>query len=398
MRYLKMTHIEVIRSFPFDVETNYLFNADLIEVALSIVQLKGNPTIPHAHWQCNEVGSSATLADLAPNNFTGTISGDLTFVAGKLNNAKYFDGATFVDFTNVLTWDRTQAFAFEMWIKTTDTAGYIYQQITTPGGQLKGFGLSLDAGKLRFSLFGNNTNNLVVECNTLVNDNSFYHVVINYDGSSLAAGVNFYINKVVQPKTVIEDTLGVTIANGANFRIGGFAGGNYTGLLDEMLFYTRTLTQSEIDYRYNSGTGTESLIDGYSVAKPTIENASPVLFDGFIEEFEETATIPARTGIKYQLSIDGGNTWQYWTGSAWATITAGQTNTYYYANEANTAAEVDANINTIARSGNFIFRAFLSSNDSYYTPELDELTITYHKEEEVSVYTMYSKFNSCTGT
>ncbi len=247
---------------------------------------------------------------------------------------------------------------------------------------------------MRFSLFGNDTNRLVVETVATMNDNTYRHIVVTYDGSSIAAGAKIYFNQIEQSKTVVEDTLGVTVVNTAILRLGGFGGSNLTGDLDEFVLYERELTTAEITFRYNAGTGTELLYNGYSIDKPTIQNECPILFEGFIEAFVVTATIPSRTGIRFQLSIDGGNTFLYWAGAAWATITASQTDAYYYANESNTEAEIAANIGTIARSGNLRIITFLGSDDSYYTPEIDNIQVQYAKEEEISVYKMVSKFGN----
>ncbi|MFX0204389.1 MAG: LamG-like jellyroll fold domain-containing protein [Candidatus Hodarchaeota archaeon] len=388
-----MTHIQVIREFPFEVEADYEFDGAVIELLNSNAQLKGSPIIPHAHWQFNEASPSSTVADLSPNNFTGTVAGDLTFPAGKLGNAKFFAVPTFVNFPNVFTWDRTQPFSIEFWIKTLDDSGYILQQLTTPGGQLKGFATNILSGRVRLALYGNNLNQLVVEETISVNDDVYHHLVITYDGSSTAAGVKFFLDNIERSKTVIADTLGVTIANTAPTQLGGYGGSNFGGYLDEFVIYQQELTPAQVAERYNAGNGTENLIDGYSIEKPPIRNATPLLFDGAISELLETATIPARTGIRYQFSADGGNIFKYWTGSAWTAITTGQSNTYYYASESNPISEITTALASLAASGNLVFRAFLGSDDSYYTPQLDTLTVTYEKLEEITVYEMCSKFD-----
>jgi hypothetical protein len=389
---IDMTHIEVELSFPFDTPANYTYDALKIEVISSVAQLIGDPVIPHAHWKMNETSPSSTVADTSPNAFTGTVTGDQTFVAGKLNNAKYFDGNTFVTFGNVFTWDRTQPFSIEFWLKTTDDSGYIIQQFSSPGGQLKGIAAIIFGGRLRFSIFGNNANRISLEVDQLINDDTWYHVIYTYDGSSTAAGAHIYIDLVEPTRNVINDNLNASIANTVDTVIGSYGGSNYADLLDEIVIYQRALSSAERTFRYNAGAGTELLYEGYPIDSPTIENITSKLFEGNIEAFEETATKSTNTEVKYQISADNGNTWQYWNGEAWTTITAGQTDEYYYTNESSLASVINTNIGTWTSSGNFKFRAFLNSSDSYNTPELDALTVTYAKEEEISVYKMVSKF------
>ena len=387
-----MTHIEVTKTFPFDIPANYNYN-NKIEVNNSIAQLVGTPLIPYAHWKMNESSPSSTVADSSPNNFTGTVTGDQTFVAGKLNNAKYFDGTTNINFGNILNFSRTDPMTFEFYLKTTDDSGYILSKFTTPGGQLKGIGVSLASGQIRFALYGNNINRLIVTGNTIVNTGVFKKITITYDGSSLVSGVKIYVDNSPANNIVGQDTLNSSITNDADLIMGSYGGSNLIGWLDEIVIYTKVLTTAERDFRYNSGTGTELLYEGYSIDSPPIENITGEIFEGEIESFVETVTTPVRTGIKYQISADNGNTWQYWTGAAWATITADQTDAYYFTNEANLASDINANIITWVLSGNFKFRAFLNSEDSYYTPEIDTLTTTYKKEEEISTYYMTSKFD-----
>ncbi|MBU1118375.1 hypothetical protein KKH43_00650 [Patescibacteria group bacterium] len=83
--------------------------------------------------------------------------------------------------------------------------------------------------------------------------------------------------------------------------------------------------------------------------------------------FTETAT---KNGgeIYYQLSSDGGTTWQYWNGSAWVTVVG--------ATDYNTASQVNSQITSFDTStGIIMFKAFLSS-DGTYDVLLDNIDIT----------------------
>lgn len=99
--------------------------------------------------------------------------------------------------------------------------------------------------------------------------------------------------------------------------------------------------------------------DSYPTDRPTITPTGgflPPSVDSWIG-FTETATKQSGAEIYYQLSPDGGATWQYWDGSAW---TAATTSTNY-----NTASVVDANIWQFSVASSSVhFRAFLESDGS----------------------------------
>ncbi len=103
--------------------------------------------------------------------------------------------------------------------------------------------------------------------------------------------------------------------------------------------------------------------------------------------FQETAN---KNGgqIYYQLSNSSTSTWQYWTGSAWAT--AGAINY-------NTAAVINANIGKFSTSTNRIaFKAYLLSSSTQQV-QLDAISIGYTASStsgyQTSGYLISSAFN-----
>jgi hypothetical protein len=104
----------------------------------------------------------------------------------------------------------------------------------------------------------------------------------------------------------------------------------------------------------------------YLTTDPMIYPVTGFAFYPSPEEFTATQTVPALTGIGYQVSVDAGATWLYYSGGMW-----GPSNGSYA--QSNTAAEVAANINSLAVSGNFKWRAVLHSDDGTATPEIDNI-------------------------
>lgn len=111
--------------------------------------------------------------------------------------------------------------------------------------------------------------------------------------------------------------------------------------------------------RFLAGTAAGASFIGkrYATDLPTIEPNSPYSPAAVSswKTFTESAT---KNGgeIYYQISNDGGSTWQYWNGAAWVDVSGA---TY------NTATDINANISTFpVGTRNFKWRAFLSSNGS----------------------------------
>lgn len=128
-----------------------------------------------------------------------------------------------------------------------------------------------------------------------------------------------------------------------------------------------------IFYEGPSGDGWVSTLElgagtgGYSTVGPSVRPNTaytPTNIDAWTV-FTETATKGGTGQIYYQLSDDGGSTWQYWNGSAWAT--AGSA-------DYSPATDINTNIATFSTNDSFLFRAFLVS-DGTNQVQLDEVSI-----------------------
>ncbi len=82
---------------------------------------------------------------------------------------------------------------------------------------------------------------------------TWYHLVVSYDGSQTAAGVEMWIDKVLQTKAVQQDTLTDTIASGVPLAIGlnGFGGALYwLGFLYYIRMWDMKFIQENVDADY----------------------------------------------------------------------------------------------------------------------------------------------------
>lgn len=152
--------------------------------------------------------------------------------------------------------------------------------------------------------------------------------------------------------------------------------------------------RTHIDFTVNGGLDDryETLIDDievrvigaqptYSWAAPVIHSAYPHHFDGKALSF--TNTLGANTTeqeVRYQISINNGQTWLWWNGTNWAEVnhtrilqgddpagiaTAILPDVTFPETQANPASVINTNLNSLTSTGgDFRWRAFLVSNGS----------------------------------
>ena len=209
--------------------------------------------------------------------------GSVTFVPGEAGQAFHFDASSWVTTANEtnLSFERTNAFSIDAWIRTTKTSGNMFvvakRQLVAP---FKGYALMIDngqlpkcystdptppgAGWLQLLVDGSDTSDcprdhaVIVYGATSVNDGQWHHVAATYDGSSTAAGVALYVDGAVQTNLVIADNLSInSIANSEGFAIGAGSGNGpqpFSGDIDEIDVFNRVISQAEIQAIVNAGT------------------------------------------------------------------------------------------------------------------------------------------------
>ncbi len=357
--------------FPFTTASNYTLGTG-VEVTGGVAKLEHDANIVGA-WDLNE-SSGTNAPDTSDNGNDGTLNNmaDSDWVSGQLNNGLQFaNGSEYVSMGDVLDFERTDAFSIEFWMKRTGNSAtefIVSKQIQ--GGNAEGYGVFINTlGVLEFLLVSTTTNLVRVTATTAVDDNTWHHVVVTYDGSSAASGITIYLDNSSESLTTVNDTLTTSTLSTAPFQFSGRSGANltYGGTLDAVKVWDKELTSGEVSTQYNSGTGTEDM--GYSQLDPTVVNNTGLSFSTALDTFTETATKPSNTAIQYHVSSDNGVTWEYWTGAAWATTD----NTFA---QSNTAADIQTNIGTLAASGTFKFRALLRTTDGINTPELDRIQVS----------------------
>ena len=176
------------------------------------------------------------------------------------NYSMEFDGTNDkIEFGDVNNFERTDSFSFSLWINISSYgAYYFYISKQLSSGTLAGYNLfQVSNGKLGFIL--NNTyssNTLYVTSTSQTPLNQWVHLTLTYDGSSLASGVNMYLNGVPETIITVYNTLTASTLNTTDFQISGRDGGNgdIVGKVDQVSVFDYELSSSQVSTLYGGGT------------------------------------------------------------------------------------------------------------------------------------------------
>ena len=238
----------------------------LAVLCLLLVMVFGSGQIVNAqtanlvgHWKLDD-GSGTTALDSSGSGSNGTLVNGPGWSVGKINGALSFDGVNDnVVINNIAPYDfdRTESFTISSWVNLTGTTGprpIVGNQMGD--GTYRGWMAYIlnGSGLVRFELlnFGRG-NGIQVTSTSPVNDGSWRHVVITYDGSSNANGVKLYIDGIPNTLTVSANTLSATTVSTDSLNIGHREKDSlyFKGLIDDTRIYSRALSVSEISDLYN---------------------------------------------------------------------------------------------------------------------------------------------------
>jgi hypothetical protein len=189
-------------------------------------------------------------------------NGNTSYVASQEKLALEFNGTNnYVDFGDVLNFERTQPFTISAWVRVRSfaSAGSIANKMQS--ANLRGylFFYNTDATLgfiLRSASAGNRIS--VSTTNAALTLNFWGHVVVAYNGTSQASGVSFFANGASMAMSTTENTLTATIANSQSLLIGGRVIFNdlfVNAEIDDTIIFNTALTSNEVRFIYDQGRG-----------------------------------------------------------------------------------------------------------------------------------------------
>lgn len=191
-----------------------------------------------------------------------------------------FDGVNeTIDCTNNAAFDFSpgNAFSIESWVKFDNLTGgrFIVSKWTRPTPtDIRAYYLSTNSNKLRFAFFSSNTSAIITETVNTLSTGLWYHLVLTYDGTGDASGVNMYINNVENSTIIRNDLTGVT-TNTEPLQIGGQDTFFTAGTIAKARVWNVELTAADVNTQYNGGTIQNTPVEsGNLVVDTDINNAT----------------------------------------------------------------------------------------------------------------------------
>lgn len=270
----------------------------------------------------------------------GHPTGGPTKVMGKIGQALSFDGTN--DYVIIPPsgsgFEVATTVSYSAWIKPSALPGssaVIVEKLSS-GSEHKGLYLD-SAGKIYFYLHYV-SGGVALYSSTVIAVNTWYHVAATYDGST----EKIYINGVLDSSQAASGDVG----DGSNyFHIGASDFGissRFSGVIDEVRAYNRTLTVAEIKAQYDAGES-DKLNSSVSQAQGTGRldsglNAYFSLDDGTSGATPTTANDSSTNGNAGTLT--GGPTWT--TGQIGSAVDFDGTDDYITVSDADTLDVVDS--------------------------------------------------------
>lgn len=194
-----------------------------------------------------------------------TITIFATSIGTSKNCVSFANGVEdYIDFGNVINFERTDPFSIEFWYSSGTTpvssggvvskmahsapdAGYrVYYKPNAPNVLLQ-LQLIADADPVNKLLVG------VTDETYSINDGKWHHVVCTYDGSSSASGIAIYMDGESRTTTTEIDVLSASILGTEDLRIGSDDGGNSIGGNVRLVrIYSKELSATEVTQNYNN--------------------------------------------------------------------------------------------------------------------------------------------------
>lgn len=224
-------------------------------------------------WHLNDKNSQGYILNSVTGIRDGNLVGgaDVNAVGLWDTNAGYFDGVgDYFEASNRAEYNVGNNFSISVWIypkaNGATNGGDVFSKFYSAGPPYVSYGLELLSNNtLVFGSGGTDNSYTNTTVTPVLSLNRWYHIVATYDGSFK----KMYLDGVLvdsdsYSKTIIYNTGNVTIG----CWIGILSGNCFTGSIEELALYNRTISASEVNELYRKGV-TQLDLDIYSCSDST---------------------------------------------------------------------------------------------------------------------------------
>lgn len=374
-------------NYLFENENNYVFDSNKIEIVSQDAQLVAivSGAEAYAYWTMDDNVEDDVFRDLSGNSrdlaLKGGLIGGTNKVPAKIGNGLVGISTTqgfCSGGTEDFNFEYTDSFSLEFWIKTSssETMSIVAKQNDVP--PFDGYGATVLGGKVRGIIRDALGNIISKENDTIINDDTFHHIVMTYDGTGLLSGLRIFVDNTENDNIIANTPIAGSIINTINFQISGRNGNtnciDSDTIVDEVVVYSRELTEAEITFRWNNGDGTQQL-PGATTSFPTDNPSIQSFFEIQSTKLKGVLVNIDKSGldeVRGVLVVNGIDT--YWNGSSWE-VSSGYI-------ESNTIADLNSNAETlISQLASINLKLFLHSADGSTTPKILDYTLDFDKEQ-----------------
>jgi choice-of-anchor C domain-containing protein len=248
---------------------------------------------------------SNALDNLGANN--GSLNGGVTFASGKVTEAFAFNGtSSFVQVTSSPALKPTGPFTLEAWVNYDQQTGMNGDTIAMkgPDDEVPGdWDLTISSVRKLRPHVNLNGNWIYFDCNTTLVTGAWYHVALVYDGATIRGFVNGMADGS-------QSASGTVRTSNDPLKIGAYATtyppsqtSFFSGRIDEVSFYDRALSDSEILAVYNAGSAGKCDVP----VAPFIVTQPPAILTLYPATSGTIGVVAAGTiPLSYQWLLNGG--------------------------------------------------------------------------------------------
>lgn len=197
------------------------------------------------YWPMDE-GATNAIGDFSGSGNNGTLGGTTTpaWVIGKRGKGLSFGGTGKITLGNVTTAAST---TISTWVKTTSAA-------QTPIFSNRGSGVYFGTSSGKFFIYDNSATPAPGMMSARsINDNNWHHIVWTSDGSTSNMYIDGKLDATAAQARAADTGTGSIGFDTPNIEY-------FTGSLDDMRIYNRTLTAAEVASMYRSGQMTRKVV------------------------------------------------------------------------------------------------------------------------------------------
>ena len=188
-----------------------------------------------AHWKFDDESGGTAIDSAGINN--GTLNGDPTWAAGRIDGALSFDGVGDYVAVSPIVPLIGNTLTVQAWIRTSEFAG-IWNPVMTQNAGGSGYYFYVSSGRPAFYVVVGAAFVEAVSIDT-ISAGQWYHVAGTNDGSNL----KLYINGQLKDSSTSTGFLGVN--SNAHIGFEPVSPLYYNGLIDDVRIYNRALSESE---------------------------------------------------------------------------------------------------------------------------------------------------------